>query len=449
LDVSAPESQEPVPDKIEEKFMRKDGSTFVAEPAAYNGRPITVETNTHGIKINSGGEGLMRGVNGHHSLEGEMSGRALFFEAIPDALILMELDGRIVDWNRAAERIFEYRKEEVIGRESTFLRQVALDSDFERNIRRALKYQNQWSGELPFKRKGGTQGIADVLVVKQTDGDGNPHSIIGICRDVTEKKQLDEELRQSEKMEALGQLAGIAAHDFNNLLALITGYSDLVLKRLPSGPDPIRKKIEDIRKTADRGVALTRRLLSFSRPQDLEIKMVDVNALIDGLAERLRHLLGEDISLRTSLDAVRGQVKADPGQIELVIMNLAENALDAMPRGGTLTIETRDVEPGEPFSRRCESLQPGPHIMIAVSDTGGGLTPATLAHIFEPFFTTKEKGKGAGLGLSIVYGIVKRSGGSIRVYSEVGVGTTFKIYLPRTREAVEPNISGVVQSEKS
>lgn len=265
----------------------------------------------------------------------------------------------------------------------------------------------------------------------------------GICRDVTEQKQLEEGLRQTEKMEALGRLAGTVAHDFNNLLALITGYSDLLLKRFPPGVDSNRKKIEEIRKASDRGVALTRQLLAFSRRQALQFQALDLNAAIAGMDEILRQLIGENIRLQTSLDPEIGPVKADPDQVEQVLLNLAENARDAMPEGGSLTIETAHVESSELFSLRHESLKPGPYVMVAVSDTGSGINQETQARIFEPFFTTKEKGKGTGLGLSTVYGIVMQSGGCIRVYSEVGVGTTFKIYLPRIVETVEPNIGGV------
>jgi PAS domain S-box-containing protein len=258
-------------------------------------------------------------------------------------------------------------------------------------------------------------------------------SVIWIGRDITGRKILEEQLRQSQKMDAIGQLAGGIAHDFNNLLTAINGFSDLSLRRLEA-EDPLRGNIEEVKKAGERAASLTRQLLAFSRKQVLQPKVFGLNSVISELEKMLKRLIGEDIELRTVLDRDTGTVKADPGQIEQVIMNLVVNARDAMPAGGKLTIETKNIDLGDDISHQPGAVDPGQYVMLGISDTGIGMDEETQAHIFEPFFTSKEAGKGTGLGLSTVYGIVKQSDGSIRVYSEQGRGTTFKVYLPRVAE---------------
>lgn len=246
----------------------------------------------------------------------------------------------------------------------------------------------------------------------------------------------EEQLRQSQKLEAIGMLAGGIAHDFNNLLTVILGYSDISLARL-NEEDPLHRNITEVTKAAERAAALTRQLLAFSRKQVMQPKVLDLNAVVSESERMLRRLIGEDIGLRTVLETEVGSVKADPGQIEQIIMNLAVNARDAMPQGGKLTLETKNVYLDEDYAKNHVAVIPGPYVMLAVSDSGSGIDEQTLLHIFEPFFTTKEKGKGTGLGLSTVYGIVKQSGGNVWVYSEVGRGTTIKIYLPRVDERAQ------------
>ncbi|HYJ87896.1 MAG TPA: ATP-binding protein, partial [Pyrinomonadaceae bacterium] len=257
-----------------------------------------------------------------------------------------------------------------------------------------------------------------------------------LANDVTQRKLAEEalhrsetQLRQALKMEAVGKLAGGVAHDFNNLLTAINGHSEMCLRRL-TPEDPLYRHVEGIRKTGERAAALTRQLLAFSRKQILQPQVMDLNQIVVELSKMLQRLIGEDVDLLMGLQADLGKVKADPNQLEQVLMNLCVNARDAMPKGGKLTIETSNVQLGEEFASQHLSVPSGDYVMLAVSDTGCGMDAATQARIFEPFFTTKEVGKGTGLGLATVYGIVKQSGGSVWVYSEVDRGTTFKLYFP-------------------
>jgi signal transduction histidine kinase len=284
-------------------------------------------------------------------------------------------------------------------------------------------------------------GAQDYLVKGQVTGPLLTRSVrYAIERKRTEEvlRRNEEQLRQSQKMEAIGRLASGIAHDFNNLLTVINGYCEWLLHHQIDDTEVWQQYVEEIEHAGRRATALTRQLLTFSRKQVVQPEVLDLNAIVTNMNQMLQRLIGENIDLSTVLKEELSWLKADPGQLEQIIMNLVLNARDAMPQGGKLTIETAEVELDELYTREHAEVKPGPYIMLAVSDTGTGMTPETLSHIYEPFFTTKEPGQGTGLGLATVFGIVKQSGGHIWVSSEVGQGTTFKIYLPWVVKETEP-----------
>ena len=291
------------------------------------------------------------------------------------------------------------------------------------------------------RKDGAVIWVSDTAVV--VSGSYTHPVMEGIIVDITERKLLENQLQQSRRMEAVGRLAGGIAHDFNNLLTIIKGYAELAQQRAGIQPE-LQADVQQIENAAERASALIRQLLAFSRRQVLQPKVLDLNAIVLGLDKLLARLMGEHIEMVTRCGANVGHVKADPAQIEQVIMNLVVNARDAMPKGGRLTVETVNVDLDSTYARDHVAVKPGPYVMLAVSDNGIGMSPETVAHIFEPFYTTKGSGQGTGLGLSTVYGIVKQSGGYIWVYSEPGKGTTFKVYLPRVQELADPKQEVVI-----
>jgi len=367
-------------------------------------------------------------------------------EHAPDAIVVYDAtQNRFVDANANAERLFGCSREELLASgPPRYYASAQPDGlppaeSMEKMIERAM------AGEtLLFERAvhnaEGKDLLCEVRLARLPFTDRN--LIRGSFIDITERKKLEERLRQSQKMESVGRLTGGIAHDFNNLLTVITGYSELMLSQLEE-KSPLVKEVEEIKRAGERASSLTQQLLAFSRRQVLQPKVIDLNEVVARVEKMLRRLIGEDVELRTVPGAGLWSVKADPGQIEQVLVNLAVNARDAMPGGGVLTIETRNVFLDEEYSLGHLPAQSGHYVMLAVSDTGVGMDERTKSQVFEPFFTTKASGKGTGLGLSTVYGIVKQSGGYIWVYSEPGKGSTFKVYIPRTEEREEDSRKAV------
>jgi PAS domain S-box-containing protein len=347
------------------------------------------------------------------------------------------IEGRFLEVNRKMVSMMGYDSAEEM--EQLHLpTQVYFDPQDRARILARLHGSSMLEGiEVAWKKKNGKPIQLRLSGHSVIGANGLVESFEMIAEDVTERKLLEEQLRQSQKMDAVGRLAGGVAHDFNNLLTVIKGYSDILLDDFQAS-DPKRGALEEIKRSADRAAALTRQLLAFSRQQVSEPKVLDLNAIIRNMENMLRRLLGADVELRTTLQSQLGRVKADASQVEQIIMNLAVNSRDAMPRGGKLMIETVNVKlDNSLISQFAAGAAPGDYVMISVSDTGEGMDADTQSRIFEPFFTTKELGKGTGLGLSTVYGIVKQSGGQVAVKTEVGIGTTFKVYLPRVDSVAE------------
>jgi PAS domain S-box-containing protein len=345
-----------------------------------------------------------------------------------DAISVRDLDGRIGYWNRAAESIYGWSREEATGRPVEDLL-FAGDPDRFRGAWSALIRDGGWSGRLPAASRRGRPLTIEASWTLVTDAAGKPAACLAIETDITERLLLESRLAQSQKLQAIGELTGGVAHDFNNLLAVVSGNLELVEEALATRPDLQRMLRTAIRAT-ERGTTLTGSLLAFSRRQALEPRAVDANEMIREMAELVRRTVPQNIEVAIRPDC-GWQCEADPGQLQNALLNLVVNARDAMPRGGRLTIETRDVlvgadDPADP------ELAPGAYVALAVSDTGSGIAPDVLGHVFEPFFTTKEIGKGTGLGLSMVYGFAKQSLGHVRIYTELGQGTTVRIYLPRS-----------------
>jgi PAS domain S-box-containing protein len=366
-------------------------------------------------------------------------------ENTSDIILIQNANGTIRYISPAVEKVLGYKPRDLIGKRASEF----IHPEDTQNLADILADIIQRPGEtvvsdFRIRHRDGTwrtvEGVGkNLLNYPAVEG------FVASLRDITERRQLEVQLRQSQRLQAVGKLAGGVAHDFNNLLTAITGYCDLLLNR--AGPNsPLRKEILEIQKAGERASTLTHQLLAFSRKQVLQPKVLNLNTVVAEMHNMLRRLIGEDMDLATILSPDLGLVKADPGQIEQVIMNLAVNARDAMPQGGKLTIETANANLGEVYGHQHQAVQPGPYVMLAVSDTGCGMDTKTQSYIFEPFFTTKELGKGTGLGLSTVYGIVKQSGGYIWVYSELGRGTTFRIYLPRVEDTIAKPESTAVRA---
>jgi PAS domain S-box-containing protein len=360
--------------------------------------------------------------------------QATALNAAANAIVITDAVGTILWVNPAFTAITGYAPEEVTGRKPNVLKSGQHDQQFYQALWNTIKAGRVWHGEMQNRHKDGHLYSEEMTIAPVRSHAGAITHFVAIKQDVTERKSLESQLQQVRKLEAVGRLAGGGSHDFNNMLGVIIGYGDILETQLPPG-HPALKNAAEMQKAARRAADLTRQLLAFSRRQILQPQVVNLDSLIEELSKMLRRLIGEDIELVFLPGQGVARVKADPGQLEQVVMNLAVNARDAMPSGGRLSIETANVNVDGEFCHRHPPMQPGSYVRLSVSDTGAGMNAETLARIFEPFFTTKEQGKGTGLGLSIVYGIVKQSGGYIWVDSAPHHGTTFQIYLPPTTKA--------------
>ena len=347
-------------------------------------------------------------------------------ESSTEAIAILTPEGYFNEQNAAHRALTEYSIEELRGHTPDLLvGEAGFQEHWQAVLAGSIKAQ-----ESRIRTKSGREKEVELSVFSITGDAGQVLCFVAIVRDISERRRLQVQLQQAAKMEAVGRLAGGVAHDFNNLLNVIIGYSELMLERRDSG-DFLERGAREIHKAADRAAGLTRQLLAFSRQQVLEPKVLDLHEIIAEMKDLLLRMLGEDVELVVMPAEDLGRVRADPGQIGQVLMNLAANSRDAMPQGGRFIVETATVVIDETFSAQHADMPPGSYVVLSVSDTGSGMSSETRSHIFEPFFTTKEKGKGTGLGLATVYGIVKQSGGYIWVYSEPDLGATFKLYLPR------------------
>jgi two-component system cell cycle sensor histidine kinase/response regulator CckA len=356
-------------------------------------------------------------------------------QASPFAIVAMDLEGNVKSWNLAAERTFGWRSKEVIGQPPPFIPGES-SAEFREKIERTVAGEFIAGWERRRLRKDGTTIDVAVWTAPLRDAQASVCGIICAITDISEKKGLEEQLRHSQKMEAVGRLAGGVAHDFNNLLTIINGYGHMMLKSLPDS-DRLHNHAEQILKAGNQAAALTSQLLAFSRRQIIQPKSIDLNHVITDIEKMLRRVIGEDIVFRTDLSPELQRVKADPNQMGQVLINLAANARDAMPRGGMLTVRTENVTLTEREGAELADLPAGSYVRLTVSDTGEGMSAETQSHLFEPFFTTKERGKGTGLGLSSVYGSVRQNGVGITVSSQPGKGTNFSIYLSQLHEATQ------------
>jgi two-component system, cell cycle sensor histidine kinase and response regulator CckA len=368
---------------------------------------------------------------------------ALTVDSSQDAIIGKNLEGIITSWNRGAQEIYGYSAEEVIGRPISLLAPPERQDEIPGILERIRHGERVDYFESVRVAKDGHRLNVSISVSPVHDPEGNIVGASAIARDITAQKRAEDQLRQAQKMEAVGRLAGGVAHDFNNILGIITASCELLSGRAGVASTG-SAYIDNIRKAAERGAILTRQLLAFSRRQPIKLQILDLNERLKEVSRLVRPLMGDDVKITVATDSSPAIVEADPGQIDQIILNLAVNSRDAMPRGGKLILETAVRDLDRAFADLHPPLTAGRYVMLAVSDSGVGMDQATIAHIFEPFFTTKESGKGTGLGLSTVYGIVQQAGGHIWVYSEPGRGTTFRVYLP----SAEAKVGGASGAEE-
>ncbi len=433
---------------IELVARRKDGSQFPIEIM------LSPLESAEGILVTAAIRDISRRKAAEELLaQTEAKYRGLL-EAAPDAMVVVNQGGEIVLLNVQAEKQFGYRRDELVGQpvkniipEGFAERLIADDL---RSAADALAQQIGTGIELVARRKDGSQFPIEIMLSPLESAEGI--LVTAAIRDISRRKAAESQLLQAQKLESIGRLAGGIAHDFNNMLFAIHGYAELLAEDLAStnrarlDPDRALLNIDAISQAAERAAALTAQLLAFSHQQVISLKVLDVNAAIDGLEPMVRQLIGENMRLVLKLDRAAGHIRADAGQLDQILVNLVVNARDAMPDGGTVTIETGDVLLDAPYAIEHLDVRPGPYVLVAVSDTGSGMDPVTREHIFEPFFTTKGLGKGTGLGLATTYGIVRQAGGHIFLDSEPGVGSSFMLYFPSVDAALTTDLPAVAAS---
>lgn len=360
---------------------------------------------------------------------------ASIIDSSADAIIGKTLDGTITSWNRGAETMYGYTAEEVIGKNISLLTANDNPDEIPRILARISRGERIEHYEAIRVTKDGRHLNVSLSISPIREPGGTIVGASAIARDITAQRRAEDHLRQAQKMEAVGRLAGGVAHDFNNILGIITACTELLRDRIDAAGDA-GQYIGNIRKAVERGTSLTRQLLAFTRKSTLQPQLVDLNVRLKDVIKLIRPLMGDDVEITVVPRGPSAVIEIDPGQLDQIVLNLAVNARDAMPRGGKFILETATVELDEVFTSQHRPMKEGSYVLLAVSDTGTGMDQATVARIFEPFFTTKEVGKGTGLGLATVYGIVQQNGGHIWVYSEVGSGTAFKIYLPSAEHKI-------------
>jgi PAS domain S-box-containing protein len=380
---------------------------------------------------------VVRDVTERRRAEARIREQAALLDQANDAIMVCGLDDRISFWSRGAERLYGWTAVEAVGGNAHELLYRQPPPVELNTAGRAVVETGEWTGELRQVACRGRDLVVESRWTLLRDDEGRPHANLVINTDITERKQLEEQYLHAQRMESVGTLAGGVAHDFNNLLTVINGYCELLVETA-APDDPSRPILVEVCRAGERAAALTRQLLAFSRKQMFSTRVFDLNGLVRDTGRMLDRLIGERVELQSKLEPSLARVKADPGQIEQVIVNLVVNARDAMPGGGRLTVETANVELDEGYARRHMNVRPGRYVRLAVSDTGVGMDAATQARVFEPFFTTKEVGKGTGLGLATAHGIVSQSGGHIDVRSTPGKGTTFDVFLPVANDEPDP-----------
>ncbi len=432
----APESRQMIIER-EEALKRGESVPKLYEFTALTkwGRRIICEASVAHFNYKEGiaTQGIIRDITSRKRAEQQIRILSKAVEQNPASIVITGTDAEIEYVNSTFTKITGYPFEEVVGKNPRILQSGQTPRERYDELWETITSGKVWEGEFINRKKDGSIFYEKAWISPIFDEQGKISHYLGVKEDITEKRQLQEQFLQSQKMEAIGQLAGGIAHDFNNLLTVINGYVEVIISSIDRN-SPFFEDLYEIKHAGEKAASLTRQLLAFSRKQIMKPRVFNLNNLLKGLEKMLGRLIGEHINLITVYDRELKPVKADPGQLEQVVLNLAVNARDAMPEGGRLSIETRNVRVDEEYARLHRGMRGGEYVLLSISDTGIGMDEYTREHIFEPFFTTKGKGKGTGLGLSTVYGIVRQSGGFVWVYSEPGMGTEIKVYLPAARE---------------